>query len=465
MMNLKQIMRAEGLTEEEREMLRRLLDVWQQKLTRNTLKSRYYEGRNKLVNFGIAIPPNLETVEAVVGWPALAVDKLQVRSVFDGFTFGGANADKMKRIMDQNQIAVGYEQAVTSELVHSCVFPTISRGREGEPAAVINFHSAETAAALWDYRKKRIKCGLVVVDIAYVGRTSRVEPTWVNLHTDEAVIEIRKDGKRWIADKKKHPMGRPMMDVMAYRPSLKRPFGKSRISRAVMSTTDSAVRTCLRSELGAEFYTTPQKYLLGADEKDFDKPKWEAYIGSVFLAGRDPETGELPQFGQLPQASMQPHTDYLRTLAAKFSGETSVPVSELGIIHDNPSSAEAIYAAKESLIIEAASLNKVNGEALRNIAMMAVAIVENKALKDLTEEERDITVHFRNPARPSIVSQADAMVKIAAAAPWIAETEVFLEELGFDEDTRRRLMSDKRRSQARMMLTMNQPKAEDNAAE
>lgn len=446
--NLKQIRQVEGLTEDEMDMLCRLLEVWQSKLTRNKLKTNYYEGKNRLINLGIAIPTSLENVETVVGWPALAVDKLQVRSMFDGFTFNGENAKLMARVMDENQIDIAYEQAVTSELVHSCVFPTISKGGEGEPEVVINFHSAETAAALWDYRRKRIKCGLVVVDVDYVGRSSRVEPVWVNFHTDEHVIELRKADKRWVAERKPHNMGRPMMDVMAYRPSLKRPFGKSRINRGVISTTDSAVRTCLRSELGAEFYTTPQKYLLGAEDKDFDKPKWEAYIGSVFLAGRDPETGQLPQFGQLPQASMQPHTDYLRNLAARFSGETSIPVSELGVIHDNPSSAEAIYAAKESLVIEATNLNKVNGRALRNIAMMATAIVENKALEDLTDEERDVMVHFKNPALPSIVSQADAMTKVAAVAPWIAETDTFLEELGFDEATRRKLLDEKKRAES-----------------
>ena len=60
------------------------------------------------------------------------------------------------------------------------------------------------------------------------------------------------------------------MEPLVYRPSLDRPFGKSRITRAVMSITDSAVREALRTEVSAEFFTTPQKYLLGADEELFE---------------------------------------------------------------------------------------------------------------------------------------------------------------------------------------------------
>jgi hypothetical protein len=36
----------------------------------------------------------------------------------------------------------------------------------------------------------------------------------------------------------------------------------------------------------------------------------------------------------------------LRQLAAQFAGETGVPLNSLGVVQDNPSSAEAIYATR-----------------------------------------------------------------------------------------------------------------------
>ena len=449
-MNLFQIASVHGLPVAETEMLNDLLAVWSRKLARNQRRVQYYMAKNGLRDLGISIPPSLTDVETVVGWPAKAVDALAVRSRFDGFTLDSGEDADLQAALDANRFKVVYRQAVTSELISSCAFMTVSAGASCEPPVIVSAYSALNAAALWDMRRKRIRCGMAVVDVdARPGREA--EPLWVNLYTDTDVWEIRKRGG-WRAERHPHSMGRPMMEPLVYRPTLDRPFGQSRISRAVMSITDSAVRTALRSEVAAEFFTAPQKYLLGADDDVFEKlSKWEAYIGNIFTVTKD-EDGDVPKFGQLAQASMQPHTDYMRSLAARFSGETSIPVSELGVIHDNPASAEAIYAAKESLVIEAENLNETNGEALKAIGRMALATIRGVPLDGLDDDAKSVKPVWKNPAMPSIVSQADAMVKIISALPWVAESRVALEEFGFGEDKITRLMNDKRRAGARALL-------------
>lgn len=302
---------------------------------------------------------------------------------------------------------------------------------DGEPR--IDLHSAETAAARWDEGKGRIAYGMAIE--AFDGQT----PAEMTLHTSDAVVIFRlnRDG---YYDWEVQPidMGRPTMEALCYRPTYRKPFGQSRITRAVMSITDSAVRESLRTEISAEFFTSPQKYLLGADPDTFmHKTKWEAYIGNIFAATRD-ENGDLPQFGQLPQGSMQPHTEYMRALASRFSGETNVPISTLGIIHDQPASAEAIYAANEPLIIEVEDFNDGARDTLRTVASMAIAAKLDVPLAALDERYLDFTPDFRNPAMPSIVSQTDAMVKIAAVVPGFAGTDVFFEQIGFPEDMRRK---------------------------
>ena len=437
-----------GLSEAELSMLKDLLKVWHKKLLNNSVRMEYYNGHNHLKDLGISIPPSLRSTKAVVGWPAKAVDALAARSRLEGFTFAeDTEDDALGLIMRLNDFKNTYSQAVKSELVHSCAFVTVSAGRKetGEPPVILSAYSALTAAALWNRRKKRIACGLTIVAQDH---KAPHKPTALNLYTDEAVIEMRREKSgKWSSRAVEHVHGRPLMEPLVYRPSLDRPFGKSRISRAVMSLTDSAVRQAIRCEVAAEFFTSPQRYLLGASEEDFDRDRWQSYTGSLFLAGRD-ENDNVPQYGQLPQGTMQPHIDYLRSLASQFAGETNIPVSYLGIIHDNPASAEAMYAASEELIIEASDLNSTNGNALRNLALLALAIYRDRPLICLDENDLTVMPRFMNPGRPSVVSQSDAMVKQAAAAPWISETAVFLEQLGYTEEEVRRLTSDKRRVQA-----------------
>ena len=85
---------------------------------------------------------------------------------------------------------------------------------------------------------------------------------------------------------------------------------------------------------------------------------------------------------------------------------------------------------------------------LQSIALMAVCAALNTTPDALTEDQRDIVANFKNPAMPSIVSQTDAMIKIASAVPEFAGTPVFWEELGFAEDTRRRIEGAIRRNRA-----------------
>lgn len=439
--------KVSGLTEYEQDAFERLFEVWRQKLTRNELKMKYYRKKNTLKDLGISIPPQLKTLETVIGWPAKSVDMLAARSIFDGFVYEDEIENGIDGILRDNKFKIMYKQAVTSELIHSCAFVTVSKGAEGEPPVLISFYSAENGAAIWDSRLKRIECGFTVVEVDKKSGS----PVWINLYTDEAVIELRKDGV-WRATRLEHPQGRPLMEALVYCPDIDRPMGKSRISRAVMSITDSAVRTALRSEVSAEFFTSPQKYMLGVDDAIFEnQTKWDAYIGNLMAITRD-EEGNIPSVGQFPQMSMQPHTDYMRSLAASFAGETNLPISSLGIIHDNPASAEAMRTAESYLIMEAESLNETNGDALRSIGLLVHAIARGVTIDQLSDAEKSIEPRFRNPSMPSVVSQSDAIVKQVAAFPWLAETEVALEELGYNKEQRTRLLSEKRRLEGKMLL-------------
>lgn len=434
------------MPEEYRDMIVDALGLWRAKLARNLLRYRYYNGKNVLKDFGISIPPSLLNVETVVGWPQKAVDSMAVRCRFDGFKSPDPEVQAMlDGISKRSRLNVKFRQATESTLIHSCSFATVTLDVDGKPR--VDFYSAERAAARWDDVAGRIAYGIVIDEF------DNGTPSVLTLYTSEVVIRAwDTTSGYWDWGYVPIGMGRPTMVSLSYRPTFAKPFGQSRITRAVMSITDSAVREALRTEISAEFFTSPQKYLLGADRDAFEQTtKWEAYIGNIFAVGRD-ENGDLPQFGQLSQGSMQPHTDYMRSLAARFSGETNVPISTLGVIHDQPASAEAIYAASEPLIIECEDFNEGARDSLRTLALMALAAEVDAPIADLDDRYRDFTVNFANPAMPSIVSQTDAMVKLAAVVPGFAGTDTFWEQIGFSEDMRKKVENEIRRNGASFTL-------------
>ena len=136
----------------------------------------------------------------------------------------------------------------------------------------------------------------------------------------------------------------------------------------------------------------------------------------------------------------------IRILATQFSAASGLSVTDTGVVNDaNPTSSDAILAQSQTLIVMAEQLNISNGDALRNIALMAIAIVNNLALSELSDVQKDVMAHFKNPAMPSIAMSADAAIKIASARQGFAETDTFLEMIGFDKASIRRIKAQEQR--------------------
>ena len=453
-----------GLSDAEKAMLTELWRVWTLKLRRNILRSQYYDQHNVLKDLGIAIPPHLTELELVLGWPAKAVDTLARRCKLDGFVVPGDEQDSfgVTDLWRENQMHVELPQTLTSALVHSCAFLTVTRGDTsmGEPEVLISSQSALFGSGVWDSRRRRLKAALTITDMDEVGRVSG----WC-LFMPGVTIRAYFDTV-WRIDRFEHTLDRLPVEVIPYKPRLDRPFGCSRISRAVMGLADSALRTLFRMEIHAEFFSSPQRYAMGADESMFvdeaGEPvaQWEAILGRVWAAGRDPDTGDVPQLGQFPQSSPQPHTEQLRSLAAMFCAETSLPLNALGIVQDNPSSAEAIEAAERDLIIEARYAADCFGPRLSRAMVTAVQIRDN--LDSPPAELSRLDALWRDPENPPQSAAGDFLIKVVQAMPWLAESKVPLEQLGWDATTVERAWADKRRSNVTSILQRLTPDNTNN---
>ena len=100
----------------------------------------------------------------------------------------------------------------------------------------------------------------------------------------------------------------------------------------------------------------------------------------------------------------------------------------------------------------AEQLNAGNGDSLRTIGLMALAIANNTTLDELTDTQKAIVAHFKNPAMPSVAVTADAAIKIASARPEFAETDTFLEMIGFDQADIRRIKAQEQRARGLTVL-------------
>lgn len=449
---------VKGLPLVEQEKLNDLIRIYTDHATKNAIKERYYEGKISLseVNLGIALPKSMRGLQIGCAWGAKAVDVLAARSMFDGFVnASGAQSDELTELVVNNDLIAEYAKACRDELKFGCTYATLSA--DSEIGCKVRFHSPLTASARWDGEKGRIGYGMAVINVAKT--TDGVQrPTVINLYTDEAIwVLTYANSEQWIAEEHPHEMGRPLMEAFVWNATSAKPFGRSRIKEPVRRLIQGYVRTMANATIGLEFATSPQKYLLGVTDDQYDaviNDKFKQYVGSIIAATTNPETGEKPTFGQLQQGNIAPHVEMMRMLATQFSAATGLSVTDTGVVNDaNPTSSDAILAQTQTLVGMAEQLNAGNGDSLRTVAIMALAIMNNTTAEELPEEMRDIMAHFKNPSMPSVAVTADAAIKIASARQSFAQTDTFLEMIGFSQADIRRIRAQERMNQGLQIVS------------
>lgn len=423
-----QIAAADGLRGSDRNLVMRLVKAWRDHYDGNMKRHCYYLMHNRLVDLGISIPPSLRKLDAACGWGKKVVDVMVEHSKFDGYTIDdeAIQAD-INRTFRENKIRMLYRKATTSALEQSfnLYFVSNYNGR-----AKVSAYPANVCGVTWDYARQDLEAALFVVDIKK-NNVGNYVPTWVNVVTDDALIRIRNISGVWFAEYEMHGLGRLPVFLAAHESTLDRPFGASRITREVMGYIDSAVRANINEEIAAAFAASTQKYLLGTDGDPFeDSDRWSAFIGSIFNIDMT-EDGTTPQFGQLPQPSMQPMTDHFRNLCAKMSAATGIHVAQFGVVHDQPASAEAIYAENSPLINKVKTWHDDISDTLIDIAIACIATNEGVSFETVAERGLNILPRFQNPAQPTLAQMTDSNVKIASVEPLYAKTRTFWANQGF----------------------------------
>lgn len=437
-----------GLTLDEQAILNALWKQLKDKTPRNVLRASYYDGKRAIRQVGSVIPPMYYRLGIVLGWSAKAVDTLARRCNLDGFVWPGGDLESLgvDELVDDNFLGAEVGAATISSLIHGVSFLITTRGDDDEPRALIHAKDALNATGMWNRRTRRLDNLLSVND-----RDKDGNPTSFALYLDGLTIVAEKDPTaRWEIDRQEHPWGVPA-EALVYRPRTGRPFGMSRISRTVMSLHDQALRTVIRLEGHMDVYSFPELWLLGADESIFKNPdgtpktSWQVMLGRLKGIPDDEEAANpRADVKQFSASDPEPHLKALKQQAQLFSGETSIPLTSLGVSDmSNPTSADSYIASREDLIAEAEGATDDWSPGLRRTVQRALAILND--LDEVPESWRSIDAKWRSPVFVSRAAAADAGSKQLGAVPWLAETEVGLELLGLDEQQIRRALADRRR--------------------
>lgn len=442
--------RIPGLPAADQNELTELLQVWQRKAPRNRIRSQYFNGHERVKNLAIAVPNEIAgRMNTVVGWPAKAVKALADLSTFHGLNVpddveAGEEAHQFAR---DNHLDVLLPQAIVSAYKHSCSFLTVYKGTDG--VAHIRPRSALTSAAIWDMETMSLQSALTITAMSHEHGITK--PTRMTLWLRGHAWDVQLTQGKWQAQLIEQTYQGVQAVPIVYDPQLDRPFGRSRISRPLMAYTDMAIRSLIRQEATAEFYSSPHLAFLGLQNGAISDNSFNSLINQIIGISKD-EDGDTPSLVQIQQASMTPHSDMIKNIAMLVAAETNIPAADLGITVTNPNSAEAMAEAERKLSREADRQNRLFSNAIMQALSIAYCITHNTTQAPVSWQR--IQPMWAETQEISWGARADAYAKISSVYQPYAGSTVALHKLGLTQEEIDSLHAAAREVQQQQMMSM-----------
>ena len=376
----------------------------------NSEKSKYYDGKQKLKDLGISLPPQMRFIDTVLGWPGTVVDALEERLDFEGW-----DSPELDVVFRANDLDVTAPTAHLDALIFGTSFVTVTSGGEGEPDVLVNVVAPTEMVVTRDNRTGRVVEACQYIDVDDTNGSVRERAI---LFRPNETVWLFQDNRGWHVDRVDgHGLGRVPVAQLVNRPRASKAGGRSEITPAVRSLTDSAMRTLVGAEVAREFYAVPQRWMMGASEDMFldengdPRGAWEAVMGK-FLAIPSNEDGDAPTVGSFAANSMSPFFEQLRELAKQVAAEGAVPNDYMGFSSDaNPSSADAIRQNENRLVKRAERRQAMFGKAWTEVARLVLMVRDARSFDSLSDDELMIRPLWRNASTPTKAAAMDMLTK------------------------------------------------------
>lgn len=432
------------LAEDETALVSRLYSRAQSKRFHLELRDAYYRGTTRIQDLGISIPPTMRNLHVALGWPRVTVESLSLRLNIDGFMYPDSSDvdDRLQEIWLANDLDAEHSLANLDALVFGEGYIAVGSPQTGpnvvDTPPLITVESPLDIAAEWDARTRQMVAALRVFGFEGSRQATLYLP-------DQTVSLLMTAGGWSVVDRDEHRLGMVPMERIVNRGRSYAQDGASEITPEIMSLTDMGSRTLLGLAVASEFYSAPQRYILGATEAAFQdaqgnpKSAWQTYIGRVLALEAD-EQGNKPQVGQFPAYDPSVFTKVLDSLTQRVSAITGIPPHALGFATANPTSADAIRSAEMELTRRADQKTVTLGKPWRNIMKKALRLGGGP----LPPKLEQLATIWSSTATPTIGATSDAIFKQVTMGYLPAMSDVVGERLGYSAVERARIEADRK---------------------
>lgn len=357
-----------------------------------------------------------------VGWGRRAIEMRANKTHFDCFE---NDELKLNEIMQKYHIREAFEKVKEDVLVAGTGFLALAGDR------VLPFTACE-ATGTYDWNDFNLKEGFAIFsDTAKKPSYTRLPELpdyFVEYYKDQTIVH-QKDQEDEIID---NITGRPLIGLLTYHSTARRPFGYSVLSKPARDAIVDASRTIRQAMISAYHYNSKVDLILGVDNETA-VDKIDSQTGDVLKIGTN-ANGQIPQVGEFAQHALQPFTDTILMAARNFCSATKLNLVNLGISTDAPQSKESLEIVGDDLKDDIVAWEHELGEQLKYFAftiwLKEQGLSADKIDNNIREKYNNTIPVWLSVYHADLSKFGDGLNKLAQDIPAILKARSVWREIG-----------------------------------
>lgn len=187
---------------------------------------------------------------------------------------------------------------------------------------------------------------------------------------------------------------------------------------------DSLNKVLADMMVGSEFYARPRRWATGIElEEDEHGAAINPYpANDRMMIAETPDA----KFGQLPGSDLASYKAAVEILCSQIMAVSGLPSHYMGVLSNQPPSADALRASEASLTSKAEAKQASFGRSWERVARLVHGVAEG-----VDPDQIDVSVTWADPSTRSIAQEADAVVKLFQAG--ILPASYALRRLGYPD--------------------------------
>lgn len=388
---------------------------------------RYYQGRQRVEQLGMAIPAQMRRFLVIANWCRTVVDTTDDRQQVRALVLPGEEtADPLLReIWDANNLDAHFSMFNKDRQIYGRAFLSVGANEDNPQHPLVRVESPREMVAEIDVRRERITAAARFYGVDPV---TGVGPQHVTLYLPDVTVWVnRTEGGRWVEfDRDEHRLGAVPIVMHLNRRMSSGWLGESQLAD-VIPFADAAARSLTNMQFAQEAHGAPRMWMTAVSQGDFIDasgkpiPKLEAYFNAVTTL-----TNKDAKVGQLSAADLKNFETAMSVYGTQAAVMTGFPARYFGITHQQPPTEGTVVADEISLVRSVEKQNIHLGMTLG----WAGALAYRFATGEWVEGNR-VRAEWHNPATPTVAQREDALMKRRSQG--VLSRRGYMVELGWSE--------------------------------